>query len=386
MSSTTVVIEHTSPIPNLGGGRKEVARALINMLEGFTSGAKKGANFEIYANDSTPVASSGTITLASCAAGTVVEINGVPFVAVGAAATSGNNEFDVSGTDTEAATSLAASINASTSTGIQYRVTATSSVGVVTVTAIHEGAQGNSVTIRTGGIRANGLVTYVTPSGAQTITINGVTAYSATAGATAALTAAAAVTAINAHATALVSSHVRALQRSGVVYIYSLFDGAPGNAVTLAATGTGATASVARLAGGTEASSQGAQAAQTIVISGADGNNYTATINGVSTGNVTGTNGDDSATAASIAAAINGITTALVADHVTATSSSGTVTVTALRGGPAGNAITLAATGTGATATGARLVSGAVPTTVVLSGARLASGVGGSVTEVAHTF
>lgn len=385
MSSTTVVIEHTSPIPNLGGGRKEVARALINMLEGFTSGAKKGANFEIYANDSTPVAASGTITLASATAGMVVEINGVPFVAVSGTPTSGNNEFDISGTDTAAATSLAASINASTSTGIQYIVTASSALGVVTVTATQEGAQSNAVTIRTGGIRANGTVTYSSSSGAQTITINGVTAYSGT-GASDSANAAAAVAAINAHATALVSSHVRALQRSGVVYIYSLFDGAPGNAVTLAASGTGATASVSRLAGGTEASSQGARAAQTIVISGADGGNYTATINGTSTGNVAGTNGDDTATAASIAAAINGITTAIVAEQVFATASSGTVTVTALRGGPAGNAITLAATGTGATATGARLVNGAVPTTVVLSAARLTSGVGGSVTEVAHTF
>src|SRR6185503_4149436 len=55
-------------------------------------------------------AATGTITLASCPAAAVIEINGVDFIAVNGTATSGNNEFDMSGDDTADAAALAAAI------------------------------------------------------------------------------------------------------------------------------------------------------------------------------------------------------------------------------------------------------------------------------------
>lgn len=317
---------------------------------------------------------SGTITLATCAEWTVVEVNGVDFIAVNGSATSGNNEFDISGDNTADAAALAAAINASTNAAIYNVVTATSSGAVVTVSATQQGALANAVTLRTGGIRANSSVTYVTPSGAQTITINGATAYSATAGASAAITATAAAAAINASATALVTGHVKALARAGVVHIYAAYEGVRGNAITLAASGTGATAADARLNLGTTASSEGAVATGTVTITGADGGNYTVLVNGVTTGNVTGTAGNDNATATSVCNAIRALTDALVQGFVTATVSSNVITISSVRGGICGNAITLSATGTGAVASVARLASGAVPTTVVPGAARLASG------------
>lgn len=98
-----------------------------------------------------------------------------------------------------------------------------------------------------------------------------------------------------------------------------------------------------------------AQAAGTLTLSTASGT-VGGTINGVA---VTVTaSGGDTATAAAIAAAINASTNPLVSQHATATSSGAVVTVTALHAGSAGNAVTLAASGTGVTASGVRLTGG----------------------------
>lgn len=88
----------------------------------------------------------------------------------------------------------------------------------------------------------------------------------------------------------------------------------------------------------------------------------TATINGVAiaTGVLAGT---DTANAVVLAAAINASGNALVSGIVTATSALGVVTITSSVKGKTSNAITLAATGTGATASGARLTGGSDGTT-----------------------
>lgn len=114
--------------------------------------------------------------------------------------------------------------------------------------------KGTAVTINAGTstsalAAASGTVTYVTPSGTQTVTINGV-AITAASGASAALTAAAVAAAINASTNALVQYLVAAVPTAGVVTIVALQPGITGNTITLAASGTGATASGARLTGG----------------------------------------------------------------------------------------------------------------------------------------
>jgi hypothetical protein len=358
-------------------GAKNNIRHFIDHLEGGLNGSHTIRTATI--RDSA-VAGSATITLASMAAGTVLLINGVPFTAKGSAATSGNNEFDISGgTDTLDATALAAAINASTSTGISGVLTATSASAVVTITAAQPGLGSNGITIENLGVVATGTATCSSVDAADNISINGqaITAHATTAannqfvvGATDAATATNLAAAINGSTTAIVSKHVRALARAAVVHIFAKYGGIAGNAITLATSdGTDlAVSGTGRLTGGTAAQHEGAQATQTVTISGADGGNYTVLVNGVTTGNVAGTNGNDTATAASIVAAINGLTDALVRGHVTAANSSGVITLTAVRGGHLGNAITVSATGTGATAGGTRLTGGALPTVSVVAG------------------
>jgi phage tail sheath gpL-like len=104
-----------------------------------------------------------------------------------------------------------------------------------------------------------------------------------------------------------------------------------------------------------ETRSDGVAASGTVTIASGTGT-ITATINGVGVPVTWATS--DTNTAALLAAAINASANALVNQHVTATSAAGVVTITALRPDASGNAITLAASGTGATASGARLTGG----------------------------
>lgn len=93
----------------------------------------------------------------------------------------------------------------------------------------------------------------------------------------------------------------------------------------------------------------------TLTLSGASGA-VGGVINGVT---VTATYAtSDANTASLIAAAINASANALVNEHVTASASGAVVTLTAKRAGAGGNAVTLVASGTGVTASGARLTGG----------------------------
>lgn len=366
-------------------GAQNNLRKFIEHLEGGLNGAQTIRTATIRDN---ATAGTVTITLVSMAAGTVLLINGVPFTSKGSAGTAGNNEFDISTSDTAAAAALAASINASTTAGVVGAMTATSALGVVTLTAV---AGAGAISVENLGVVATGTATCSAVDAADAISINGqaITAHATTSannqfvvGATDAATATNLAACINASTTAIVNKHVRALARSAVVHLFAKYGGIAGNAITLttndatdlAVSGSG------QLTGGTAAQREGAQATQTTVVSGADGGTYRTTINGVNV-DATGTNGNDTATAASIVVAINGSTSALVRGHVTATSSSGTVTLTAVRGGHLGNAITVSVTGTGYTATGARLTGGTVPTVAVIAGGNQSPVGGGAVSS-----
>jgi hypothetical protein len=393
-----------------GLGTSWGVRRILNLIEGGLMGAKTLTS--IAARD-TAVAASATITLASFAAGTVILINGVPFTGKGSAATTGNDEFDISGgTDTLDATALAAAINASTTAGISGVLSATSNAAVVTVTSLVPGLAGNAITIENLGVVATGTVTCSAVDDADTVSINGVTLTAKTTvadatvefavGATDTITGANLAAVINTTATsALITKHVRALNRAGVVHLFAKYGGEPGNAITLASSdGTDLAVSGARLAGGTVTQHQGVQATGTITCASAAAAD-TVTINGVVfTAHATveaadqwEVSGTDTADAASLVKAINNSTSAL-AKLVMASNSSGVVTITSRRGGHAGNAITLASSdGTRLAVTGARLTGGAAPTVAVIAGgvateagggARLASGSNDS--TITYTF
>lgn len=429
------------------------------------------------------------VKLASCAAGTVIEVNGVPFTALSGTATVANNEFDISGADSADATEFAAAINNSTHASISGivsaaavgadtltastaiagntfvitladgsvhrfigvagaatlgsanfsidtgntetatsiaaqinaytpfsgKLSATSSAAVVTITpidgntftlvgtastlaesnsarvlisAVEPGYVGGAITVKTLGVVATSTNTLVTPSGTHTVLINGVTVHNATALGTATLEAAAQAASINASTNALVSGHVRALSRAGVLHVFAKYPGTAGNAISFSVTGTGATAAHAALQAGTEASSGGAQAEGTLTLTSV-ANGETCSVNGVTITAHTNTQannqfsiaGSDTEDAAALCLAINNSTTAGLAD-VIATSSSNVVTIKARRGGISGNAIRLSSGQASIVANVARLAGGAAPTTVVPASERLTNASGTRVNMV----
>lgn len=102
----------------------------------------------------------------------------------------------------------------------------------------------------------------------------------------------------------------------------------------------------------------------TVTIASGSGS-IAAIINGVTISVTWATS--DTNTATLLAAAINASANALVAPFVSATSALGVVTITAKAKGVSGNAITLAASGTGATASGARLTGGVETTPIAVT-------------------
>ena len=97
-------------------------------------------------------------------------------------------------------------------------------------------------------------------------------------------------------------------------------------------------------------------ASGTVTIASGSGT-VSITINGVAISRTWATN--DTTTASAFVTDINGSANALVKNHVSATSAAGVITITAKAPGQWGNAVTLAAAGTGMTASGARLANGA---------------------------
>lgn len=122
------------------------------------------------------------------------------------------------------------------------------------LTSVASGARLGTVSLdaRNSAVKATGTVTLSSGSGAITITINGVTAASETWATSDAATATALAADINASADALVDGHVTASAASGVVTVTAVVPGKAGNTITLATSGTGSTASGARLTGGSE--------------------------------------------------------------------------------------------------------------------------------------
>lgn len=99
------------------------------------------------------VQATGTITFSSLAADDTVTVNGNIFTAK--VSPSGANQFALGADDTAAAANFAAKINASALAKIVSVLTATSALGVVTLTAVQPGLEGNC---NTTAISAHGSV------------------------------------------------------------------------------------------------------------------------------------------------------------------------------------------------------------------------------------
>lgn len=301
----------------------------------------------------------GTVTLASSTAGDTVTVNGTPFTAV--SGTPVGPQFDISGNDTADAASLAAAINANGQ--LSSTITATSAAAVVTLRAVASGTGGNAYTLASSNNTRLAVSGTLLTGGLATS--NNKWDY----GDTATQSAAEIVRAFNASSTTSMTSAATVRNTLGVVTVTAKAPGAAGNAVTLASSNnTRLAVSGARLTGGSDGNTK---ATGTVTLSSSSGS-VSAIINGVTSSATFVT--DDTATASLLSAAINNNTNALVRGQVTATSALGVVTITAVTSGTAGNLITLAASGTGATASGTRLTSGATNTTVVVSSPTLTGG------------
>lgn len=90
---------------------------------------------------------SGTITCSAVDAADTVTVDGRVYTAIADGATPVGNQFSVGASDTACATNLAAAINKGERLDATSKVTATSAVGVVTVTARTAGTAGNSITL-----------------------------------------------------------------------------------------------------------------------------------------------------------------------------------------------------------------------------------------------
>lgn len=143
----------------------EGLQGLRNLLDAAAS-SHEPLECDVQHDSSNPVAASGTITLASCATDTVT-IGGVTFT--GSSTPTGDEQFETDGTDTADAAALAAKINAHPT--LSKVVSATSALGVVTVTCLVKGVVGNFITLSETG---------------STITVSGAALTGGTGGATSA--------------------------------------------------------------------------------------------------------------------------------------------------------------------------------------------------------
>lgn len=144
MADTNLLIhvDQTTALDKQGREGKELLRRIINHFEGLLIGAARGNSVKVWADGTDPVQASGTVTIASGTGTITATINGVGISVTWATS------------DTNTATLLKNAINESTNALVQYIVTASSSAGVVTITAAQPGVQGNCITLAASGTGA----------------------------------------------------------------------------------------------------------------------------------------------------------------------------------------------------------------------------------------
>lgn len=279
-----------------------------------------------------------TATFTTAVAGNTLTIGATTFTGTAGAVTPGAATFSIDTSDTATAASFKAQVEAHAVAGLLVGVTV--AAGVAKIRALSAGTAGNAIAISKVG---SPIALTATGGGALAgAFLEGGLAQSAAGwdyGDTDTQGAAALAAVVNASANAAISGIITATSAVGVVTFKAVTEGTAGNALTVTKTGAPITLTA-----------QGGGADTGVFQNGAaySGDQYDGIYNG----------GSVSAVAASLAAAIVRSATALVVDVVTATSALGVTTITALGPGIEGNAITLSASGTGPTASGARLTGG----------------------------
>lgn len=153
MSTLSLIIKTTknpndfkassSPLKNLNN--------IENLILGMKAGSQLGS-IAIFGASADPAYSTATITLATAVAGNSVTIGQTVFTASASPSSNTATAVDwlVTGSDTVAAAALAAAINANT-LGVAPYISATSALGVVTITCRVPGVIGNNITLSKSG-------------------------------------------------------------------------------------------------------------------------------------------------------------------------------------------------------------------------------------------
>lgn len=135
------------------GGKQGIAQRLASLIEAILCGCERGPTglpasiaLSILTN---ATRASGTFTYSSFATvNDVITISNVNFTAVATGAT--GNQFNVGSDATTQAANLAAAVNGSVTALIAGYVTASSALGVCTITSTNYGIYGNTLTMAKG--------------------------------------------------------------------------------------------------------------------------------------------------------------------------------------------------------------------------------------------
>jgi phage tail sheath gpL-like len=132
------------------GGNHSIAQRLTNYIDSLQTGGELAQSSSIPPSialsiQENCVQASGTLTFVSVIATDAFVINGVTFTCVASGAT--GNQFNVGASDTLTAAAAAAAINASATALISGYVTASSALGVLTITSAFYGLSGNQCTL-----------------------------------------------------------------------------------------------------------------------------------------------------------------------------------------------------------------------------------------------
>lgn len=361
--------DFTAPAKS-GAATSSVSR-FLDQLKAIVSGSAPASSLRFLQSQSR---ASGTVTMSSLSAGSVVSVNNVPFRAVASGAVAANNEFNLGADNTAAATNLAALINGSSNSSISGIVSAASSGAVVTITSLRPGRTANAIPLSPLGVVANATVTVAGVLANDTLTVNGVTLTALQRNATGTVAAASAA---NGDSVTIGGVTFTGLTAGSTPAAFQFAVGTGGSANTDTATNLAAAINgVSGLA--FDAVSSGVTVTVRAVTAGTAGNSITLASSNATTLAVSGTvlaggsavaintfdpGGSNTQVATNIAACVNASTSTLVSDHVYAVSNGALVTLLAKSAGVAGNLVTIASSN------GSRL---AVP-----AGGRLASGAAG---------
>ena len=137
---------------------KEGCKAIEQFVKDLGAGLHRGT-IDVQTGSAAPVAASGTFTLVSAVATDAVTIGTTTFTATSTPSLSTDWEID-GADDTADAASLAAAINAHAT--VSQIVTATSALGVVTITAKQKGVVGNFIPISSADATITASGTFLT--------------------------------------------------------------------------------------------------------------------------------------------------------------------------------------------------------------------------------